>query len=168
MFWISLSLQDTRGPTSRNSLTPHLKVDLLSVLLLELSPNIFYVKRHKYIFIYFCINFLLFLTTETAGLSFEPPPADLYSSESPYGMFALLRKKKITHGLEPGFVIFPPLSTPVNGELPTPVAAATVGGEETPQYGQYRAAEGTSGCLLVASILMCCKTVLDLQKTLAT
>lgn len=167
MFWISLSLQDTRGPTSHNSLTPHLKVDLLSVLLRELSPNILYVKRHKYIFIYLCF-FLLFLTTETAGLSFEPPPADLYSSESPYGMSTLLRKKNITHGLEQGFVIFPPLSTSVNGELPTPVAAATVEGEETPQYGQYGAAEGTSGCLSASSILMCCKTVLDLQKTLAT
>lgn len=136
----------------------------LVVLLCELSSkctNILYVYIHIFV--------LLLLTTETAGLSFEPAPADLlYSSESPYGTSILLRKNKITDGLEPGFVISLPLSTSVNGELPTPVAAATVEGEQTSQYGQYGAAEGTSACLSAASILMCCETVLDLQKTWAT
>lgn len=72
------------------------------------------------------------------------------------------------HRLEPVFVFFVLLSTSVNGELPTPVAAATVEGQETPQYGQYGAAGGTSALLSATNILMCCQTVLDLQKMSAT
>lgn len=117
-----------------------------------------------YIFLHASVFFLLLMTTETAGLSFEPAPADLYSSETPYGTSALFRETNSTHKLEPVLVISVLLCTSVNGELPTPVAAATVEGQETPQYGQYRAAEGTSASLSAAFILMCRQTVLDLQK----
>lgn len=54
VFWISL--QATRGPTSRSPLTPHLKVHLLSLLLQELSSK---CTNILYLSVFICIYLFL-------------------------------------------------------------------------------------------------------------
>lgn len=92
-------MQENRGPTSRSLLTLQLKVHLLFLLLQ--SAQIDFVHLSIFICSYLV---LLLLTTETAGLSFEPAPADLYSSESPYGTSVVVPEENSAHQVERVFV----------------------------------------------------------------